>query len=88
MPCSEGGAKYIDESKNHTSDDLRILENHMAIGNFGGFPSITIPCGFVKGLPVGINITGKVLDDCNVLEIAARLEEMIAYQNPLVKEEM
>ncbi len=88
LPCSEGGAKYIDESKNHTSDDLRILENHMAIGNFGGFPSITIPCGFVKGLPVGINITGKVLDDCNVLEIAARLEEMIAYQNPLVKEEM
>ncbi len=59
------------------SDEYLLLENHMAIGNFGGFPSITIPCIKYQGLPIGINITGKAFKDKDVLNLAYGLESMI-----------
>ena len=91
MPVSTGPAPYIDGSKDEiTKDNTTNLEEHLQIGNFGGFPSITIPNGFVSNLPVGINITGKCYDDVNVLNIAYALESKMPYKNqiaPLLKEE-
>lgn len=40
-----------------------------------GCPSISIPGGFIKGLPTGIQIVGKKLDDLNVLRIAKIFED-------------
>ena len=40
-----------------------------------GCPSISIPGGFIKGLPTGIQIVGKKLDDLNVLRIAKIFEQ-------------
>ena len=40
-------------------DKYLILENHLVIGNFGGFPSITIPSGLINNMPIAINITGR-----------------------------
>ena len=77
LPCSEREAKSLNPKESVTTSDTMVLENHMAIGNFGGFPSITIPNGFVNGLPIGVNLTAKVKDDENLLQIAARLEEML-----------
>ena len=62
------------------------LEEHLQIGNFGGFPSITIPSGFINGMPVGLNITGNVYDDINVLNIAYALEDKMPYKNQIAKE--
>ena len=53
----------------------------MQIANFGGFPSITIPCGFIDKLPVGLNITSNCYDDANLLNIAYALEEKLGYRN-------
>ena len=63
-----------------------ILEEHLQIGNFGGFPSITIPDGFVSNLPVGLNITGNCYDDANVLNIAYGIEATMNYKNQIAKE--
>ena len=49
----------------------------MAIGNFGGFPSITIPFSYQNKLPVGLNITGRNFEDAKVLNLAATLEKLI-----------
>ena len=82
LPVSTGVAPYIDGSKDElSSDDTAILEEHLQIGNFGGFPSITIPDGFIDGLPVGINITGNCYDDENVLNIAYALESTMDYKD-------
>ena len=62
------------------------LEEHLQIGNFGGFPSITIPDGFINGLPVGLNITGNCYDDINVLNIAYALESAMDYKNQIARE--
>ncbi len=86
LPVSTGPAKYLDLSKNKADKNTEILEEHLQIANFGGFPSITIPNGFVDKLPVGINITGNCYDDENVLNIAYALESAMEYCGQIAKE--
>ena len=66
--------------------NLGALEQHLQVGNFGGFPSITIPDGFIDNMPVGLNITGNCYDDENVLNIAYAIESMMDYKNQIAKE--
>ena len=82
LPCSSSIAPKIEEAKDmmKKSDDLAILENHMALGNFGGFPSITIPCGKIENMPIGVNITSNIYEDEKLLSIASKLESMIDYE--------
>lgn len=86
LPVGSGPAKFIEGSKNALSSSNNVLEDHLQIGNFGGFPSITIPNGFINNLPIGVNITGKVKDDINVLNIAYALESNMEYKNQTAKE--
>lgn len=78
LPCSEGGAKKITDN-GPTTSALKVLENHMVIGNFGGFPSITIPNGFVNELPIGINLTSNIMEDEKLLQIASRIESLLSF---------
>lgn len=85
LPVGSGVAPLIEGLNEKVDDDeLAILENHLQIGNFGGFPSITIPNGFINGLPVGINITGNCYDDQTVLNLAYALEDLMDYKNMVV----
>ena len=87
LPVSSGPAKKLDEDKDVIDAGTNVLEEHLQIGNFGGFPSITIPNGFVESLPVGINITGNCYDDENVLNIAYTLESLMPYRGQIAKED-
>ena len=80
-PCSGGPAPKFEATSEKLSDRYLILENHLAIGNFGGFPSITIPYGFVSDLPVGLNITGRVKEDDIVLGLASKVEEVTGLKD-------
>ena len=84
LPVGLGPAKKFEE-ENEIIEDSQILDEHLQIGNFGGFPSITIPAGFVNGLPVGLNITGKRYDDVNVLNIAYAMESKMEYKNQVAR---
>ena len=88
LPVGTGTAKHIDGTLDVLSDsqNLGALEEHLQVGNFGGFPSITIPDGFIDGLPVALNITGNNYDDENVLNIAYAIESMMDYKNQIAKE--
>ena len=86
MPAAATIAPKFDEKSDKLSDKYLILDNHMVIGNFGGYPSITIPSGFVDNMPVGVNITGRVKEDSVVLNIANKLESSMEYVNQVAKE--
>ena len=86
LPVGTGPAKHLDGSLDILDDNTSALEEHLQIGNFGGFPSITIPNGFVSDLPVGVNITGNCYDDANVLNIAYALEGAMDYKDQIAKE--
>ena len=54
----------------------------MVLGNFSGYPSMTIPLGNVDDLPLGINITARAFDEQGMFNIAYALEKLIDYQRP------
>ena len=86
LPVGSGPAKHLDGSLDILDENTAALEEHLQVGNFGGFPSITIPDGFVDNLPVALNITGNCYDDANVLNIAYALEKSFDYKNQIAKE--
>ena len=86
MPAAASIAPKFEDKTDKLSDKYLILDNHMVIGNFGGYPSITIPSGFVDNMPVAINITGRVKEDAFVLNIASKIEGTMEYKNQVAKE--
>ena len=85
-PVGVGPAKKLDDLDKEQDINTMALDEHLQVGNFGGFPSITIPNGFVSELPVGINITGNCYEDEKVLNIAYALESAMEYKGQVVKE--
>ncbi|MBR3134931.1 MAG: aspartyl/glutamyl-tRNA amidotransferase subunit A [Clostridia bacterium] len=88
LPVGTGPAKKLEGSSlDSLTEGTEALEEHLQVGNFGGFPSITIPDGFIDGLPVALNITGNCKDDENILNIAYGIESLMDYKNQIAKEE-
>ena len=86
MPAAAGIAPKFGEASDKLSDKYLILDNHLCIGNFGGYPSITIPSGLVKDMPIGINITGKRCNDGLVLNMANKIEETMEYKDMIARD--
>jgi aspartyl-tRNA(Asn)/glutamyl-tRNA(Gln) amidotransferase subunit A len=42
--------------------------------NLAGIPAISVPCGFVEGLPVGLQLTGPAFGEATILRAAAAYE--------------
>ena len=47
--------------------------------NMAGLPGISIPCGFVDGMPVGMQLIGKILDEETILRAAYTFEQATEY---------
>ena len=43
--------------------------------SLAGIPGLSVPCGFVDGLPVGLQILGKYMDDEKVLDVGVAYEQ-------------
>jgi aspartyl-tRNA(Asn)/glutamyl-tRNA(Gln) amidotransferase subunit A len=49
--------------------------------NLAGIPAISIPCGLEDGLPLGLQIMGKVLDEATILRAARAMEEALDFRD-------
>ena len=47
--------------------------------NMVGIPGISIPCGFKNGLPIGLQIMGKSLDEETLLRVAYTFEQNTSF---------
>ena len=75
-------APKLDEANDdRLSDEYLILENHLALGNFAGTPSISIPSGFSEGMPIAINLMGRLFEEQTVLNVAYALEQALGFEN-------
>jgi aspartyl-tRNA(Asn)/glutamyl-tRNA(Gln) amidotransferase subunit A len=59
-----------------TADPITMYLNDIyTIGaNLAGLPAISVPCGFVAGLPVGLQIVGPHFSEARVLAVAHALQ--------------
>ncbi len=47
-----------------------------------GYPSITVPAGFVRGLPVGISFIGKPWSEARLIALAYAYEQATRHRRP------
>ncbi len=68
-PAFELGAK--------TEDPVTMYLNDIyTIGvNLAGLPGLSVPCGFVDGLPVGLQLVGRAFDEGRILGVAHRFQQ-------------
>ncbi|MBZ9569810.1 Asp-tRNA(Asn)/Glu-tRNA(Gln) amidotransferase subunit GatA [Patescibacteria group bacterium] len=64
IPAFKLGEKMTDPLSMYLSDI------YMAAVNLAGLPAISIPCGKVENLPIGLQIIGKPFEEDRILDIA------------------
>ncbi len=74
-----------DKTLDELNDDYLIAGNHMVIGNFTGYPSMTLPMSFENGCPIGVNITTRAFDEVNMFNIGLAIEESTGLKNLVAK---
>jgi amidase len=54
---------------------LDMLRN-TCVANVTGHPSISLPCGMIDGLPVGLMLTGRAFEDATLIAASAAFETL------------
>ncbi len=82
-PASGTIAPFIDAQNNddQLSEDYLVSENYMAMANFSGYPSMTVPMGFEEGCPIGVNLTTRAFDEQTMFDIGKAIEEITGYKD-------
>lgn len=57
---------------------LKLLDYCTIPANLGGFPGISLNCGFSEGLPVGLQLMGPVMGDEKLLQTAYAVERALS----------
>ena len=71
----EIGERDNDPISMYLSDILTVSANIV------GVPAMSIPCGLVDGLPVGLQIIGNYFDEEKILNVAYNLEKEFKFDN-------
>lgn len=83
MATSQIAPKIEGPFMEEDNDRYLVMENHMVINNFTGFPSITIPFTTVDEMPVGINLSAKAFNEAGLLAHAKQIETLINWKGAL-----
>ena len=81
MPTSPTAAFKLGE---RTDDPVQMyLSDVFTVGaNLAGLPAVSVPCGFTASrLPIGLQLTGRAMDDGTVLRIADDYERATPWSN-------
>lgn len=87
LPATPKAAPMFDAHSDKLSDEYLIADNYLAIANFAGLPSLTLPLGKIGNLPFGGNITGRAFDEQTVLNAALVIEEITGLKNLSARED-
>ena len=70
-PVTAQGGEIVQRPRISEDAIPKAAVNYVSLFNVSGGPAISVPCGFdAAGLPIGLQIAGKALDEAAVLRIA------------------
>ena len=55
---------------------MYLVDIYTASVNLAGLPGMSIPCGTVQGLPVGLQIIGRPFDEATMLRVGRAYEQI------------
>jgi aspartyl-tRNA(Asn)/glutamyl-tRNA(Gln) amidotransferase subunit A len=61
------------------SDDpvaMYLNDIYTIAANLAGIPALSLGCGFVRGLPVGLQLMGRVFDEARLLNVAHQYQQV------------
>ncbi len=74
-----------DDVASRLDEHTMAVENHLALGNFAGLPSLTLPIGLDNGFPFGANIMTKAFTEKECFNISYALESKLGLKNIYAK---
>lgn len=83
-PAAPTIAPYIEQSSDVRFGKDNFIEEHLQLGNFSGYPSLTMPLGLCDGMPFAISLAAKPFEEQMLFDTAAGIEEIIAWDGGLV----
>lgn len=57
---------------------LKLMDLCTIPANMGGFPALSLNCGYDQGLPVGLQLMGPVMGDEKLLQLSYNVEQVFA----------
>lgn len=75
-PAAPSCAPRFNDASDKLSDAYLIADNHLALGNFAGLPSITLPLGYKNGLPIGVNFMGRAFEEGKLFAMSELFESI------------
>ena len=76
----------FDETEPKRPDQRGMVAGLVQASNLCGLPAVTVPCGFVNGLPIGLQIVGSAFSENRILALAREFQNRTDFhkQHPPV----
>lgn len=85
LPVAKSIAPYIKDSSDKWNPDPNFVDNHLGLANLGGYPSLTLPAGYEKNMPFGLNITGRRFEEGNIFALGKDIQDITGLKNTSTK---
>lgn len=79
--------KVEDASDESLEKDNMIIDSHLCLANFAGTPSMTLPSGFVDGMPIAVHLMGRIFEEQTVFNVSYALENALGLKNIYSRED-
>jgi aspartyl-tRNA(Asn)/glutamyl-tRNA(Gln) amidotransferase subunit A len=71
------------EEKSHNPIAMYLSDVYTIASNLSGVPSISIPMGFIHGLPIGMQLIGRHFSEAKLLNLAHRYQQITDWHKQL-----
>jgi aspartyl-tRNA(Asn)/glutamyl-tRNA(Gln) amidotransferase subunit A len=80
--CPSGAGTAMPLDSDMTPLEYYALDLFTVAMNLAGVPAVSVPCGMAaNGLPLGMQVVGKMFDDVRVLQLAKHIEQFANIDN-------
>lgn len=67
--------------KQHDPVAMYLSDIYTIAANLAGLPALSVPCGLVQGLPVGLQLIGRDFDEARLLNLAHRYQQVTDWHS-------